>query len=160
MKIDLRNVVSFALTGTVVALGSCAIYDRMAFAATERNCLAMNVYHEARGESVIGQIAVAQVVMNRVDHNYFPDTVCDVVYQDHQFSWTQDNISDTTSDTFAWNLAKDIAITVYAREEDDPTSGALFYHADYIDTPHWAKQMETTLREETHIFYSWDGVWD
>ena len=58
--------------------------------ATENQleCMALNIYHEARGEEPLGQVAVAQVVMNRVQHDWFPDTICDVVYQGSQFSWT------------------------------------------------------------------------
>lgn len=128
----------------------------------EIGCLALNIYHEARGESVLGQIAVAQVVMNRVDNSYWPDTVCDVVYQPHQFSWTQDHLSDETPDDEAWGRALSIANTVYNQEEDDPSNGAVFYHATYINTPSFGRHHSTTVSAEIgiHIFYVWDGSWN
>ena len=54
----------------------------------QHECLAMNIYHEARGERMEGQIAVAQVTLNRAAHEEWPSTICDVVYQPKQFSWT------------------------------------------------------------------------
>ena len=54
----------------------------------QHKCLAMNIYHEARSESMQGQIAVAQVTLNRVEHDKWPSTICEVVYEPKQFSWT------------------------------------------------------------------------
>lgn len=123
-------------------------------------CLADNIYHEARGESIIGQIAVAQVTLNRVEHSYFPDTVCDVVWQPHQFSWTGDGRSDETHDRARYEVAVNIAETVYVEVEDDPTDGALFYHATYISPPSWTRQMEEVTNIGVHVFYHWDGNWN
>ena len=63
----------------------------------QHNCLALNIYHEARGERVEGQIAVAHVTMNRVNHEKWPSTICEVVYQPKQFSWTHDKCSKQDS---------------------------------------------------------------
>ena len=81
-------------------------------------CLAMNVYHEARGEPVLGQFAVAAVTMNRVKSARYPDDVCRVVYQKgwsskHQryvaaFSWTLDKLADIPKESLAWKNAVDI----------------------------------------------------
>ena len=65
-------------------------------------CLIQNGYHEARGESLLGIVAVTEVVLNRVDDNRWPDTVCEVVWQKNQFSWTTDGISDDMDDIIAY----------------------------------------------------------
>ena len=85
----------------------------------EMNCLAKAIYFEARGEPVKGQQLVAQVVLNRVDSEYYPDTICDVVYQnDHlknacQFSFACDDVPDRIDEAAAYRLAKKIAITSF-----------------------------------------------
>ena len=115
-------------------------------------CLALNVYHEAKNQSLIGQIAVAQVVMNRVKDERYPDNVCDVVYQGQyykwkpdlpiknrcQFSWYCDGKSDKPiKDTFAWEQAVTVAHGVYYGNLDDFVEGATHYHAHYV-LPEWA----------------------
>ena len=76
----------------------------------ELGCLAMNIYHEARGEPVKGKLAVAAVTMNRVKAKYYPDTVCEVVWQRKQFSWTGLKLKyHTVKDTGAWSNAIKIA---------------------------------------------------
>ena len=72
-------------------------------------CLAMNIYFEARSESTLGQHAVAQVTMNRVASDKYPNSVCDVVWQSGQFSWTNDGKSDVPKNKEAWEKAKHIA---------------------------------------------------
>ena len=159
----MKDVTSNIITGTVfVAAAVAAIYggSRPAYSEQDLECMAMNIYHEARGEAVLGQIAVAQVVMNRLDHEYFPNDVCEVVWQPHQFSWTSDGRSDVAHDQERYEIAENIAITVLEREEDDPTGGALFYHADYISAPSWTRQMDVSLEYGVHMFYTWDGTWD
>ena len=123
------------------------------------NCLAMNIYHEARGEVVEGQIAVAHVTLNRVEHAEWPNNICDVVYQPKQFSWTFMIKDQTPSENKAWSQAKVIARDVMIGNVDDPTEGATFYHATYVN-PSWADQMEVSKIIDKHVFYTWDGVWD
>lgn len=158
------GILSNAITGMVIVGATAATlgWAKASVQAQTRDmeCLAMNIYHEARGESVIGQIAVAQVTMNRVHHDYFPDDVCSVVWQDYQFSWTNDSLSDNIQDERAYEVALNIADTVYHGEEDDPTDGALFYHATYINAPNWTEHMEVSARIGIHIFYTWDGSWN
>lgn len=124
-------------------------------------CLALNVYHEARSEDMMGKYAVALVVMNRVEHDRFPDTVCDVVTQRRsqrlhrcQFSWYCDGKSDRPRNQRAWEEAQMIARDVLNREVDDITQGALFYHADYV-SPYWAEEFTHTVTYGTHLFYSY-----
>ena len=109
-------------------------------------CLALNVYHEARDQPFIGQVAVAQVVMNRVRDDRYPDDVCDVVKQGPTYSWKQDfpvrhrcqfswycdGKSDDTHNEGAWQQAMLIAYGVYTGNLDDFVEGATHYHATYV----------------------------
>jgi N-acetylmuramoyl-L-alanine amidase len=93
----------------------------------ELECLAKVVYHEARGEPSEGQIAVAHVVMNRVAHDSFPDTICGVVRQKKQFSGFNKRkyFSDFKGDL--WDNSMTSAVLVYLGKRKDNTNGALFY---------------------------------
>lgn len=127
----------------------------------ELSCLTRNVYHEARGEPVAGQIAVAEVTMNRVASKRFPETVCDVVYEKRwdrirkryvgAFSWTELE-SRSTVDRKAWERAEEVAERVYYQKEAPKVDGALFYHARRI-RPGWAKRKARVARLGRHIFY-------
>lgn len=120
-------------------------------------CLALNVYHEARGEPVEGREAVAHVVMNRVASPNFPDTVCGVVLQGGevrnrcQFSWYCDGRLDRPSDPEAWKDSWFMAQQVLAGAPD-PTGGAVYYHAKSV-RPWWADKFEVTATIGDHIFY-------
>jgi spore germination cell wall hydrolase CwlJ-like protein len=102
-------------------------------------CMVQNVYHESRGESVLGQAAVAHVTLNRVRSPAYPDSVCDVVWQPDQFSWTEDGRSDRMTDLDAIGKAVDIALTASRGRIKDPTGGALHYYAHDRVRPRWAK---------------------
>lgn len=132
-------------------------------------CLALNTYHEAKNQSMIGQIATAQVVMNRVVDKRYPNTVCEVVKQGikykgsdipvrHkcQFSWYCDGKDDMPKNEKAWFKAQDYArIVLSGRIALDVTEGATHYHATYVK-PAWAKTKTRTTRIEKHIFYRWE----
>ena len=137
-------------------------------------CLALNTYHEAKNQSTVGQIATAQVVMNRVEDDRFPSTVCEVVkegptrpsWEDPkkeypirhrcQFSWYCDGKPDTPKNEKAWRKAQDVAFLVlYNKIQLDVTEGATHYHATYV-RPAWAKTKKRTTRIEKHIFYRWE----
>jgi len=127
----------------------------------ELNCLALNVYFESRGELPVGQLAVAMVTMNRVESRRFPNSVCGVVWQKRQFSWTHDGRSDRPSDKKAWMLAKQIAKFIYYkydvyREQSngalDLTQGALHYYAPKLADPKWAESKEITRKIGGHLF--------
>ena len=124
-------------------------------------CLARNIYHESRGEPTAGQIAVAEVTLNRVVSRHFPGTVCEVVYEKRfdsgrnrlvgAFSWTElDSVSKPAG--IAWQRAVRAAETVYDRQQDPTVQGALFYHADSIE-PGWAKTKIQVAKVGRHIFY-------
>ena len=129
-------------------------------------CMAFNIYHEANNQSMLGQIAVGQVVMNRVASPSFPNTVCEVVKQGQrykngkmvlhkcQFSWYCDGKRDEiTMNTRAWSRALDYAsIVISGRIVMDVTQGSLWYHAYYVK-PSWARQKERVTRIDSHIFY-------
>ena len=137
-------------------------------------CLALNTYHEAKNQSMIGQIAVAEVVMNRVQDKRFPNSVCEVVKQGPtrpswedpkkeypikhrcQFSWYCDGKSDIPKNEKAWKKAQDYAyLVLYNRIAIDVTEGATHYHATYV-RPSWAKTKTKTTRIDKHIFYRWE----
>ncbi len=127
----------------------------------EIHCLALNVYHEARGEPQAGQYAVAEVTMNRVASKRFPDTVCDVVYEKRwdrirkryvgAFSWTE-LAAKPASDAKAWKLALEVAEGTYQERIESQVYGALFYHARHI-RPSWARKKARVARVGRHIFY-------
>ena len=127
----------------------------------EIKCLALNIYFEARGEPQNGQFAVAAVTMNRVKSYRFPNTVCKVVWQRRQFSWTHDGKSDRPKDKRAWQQAKSLAKLVYSKylkfqEKSngawDITQGALHYYSTTIPQPYWAKQKVASTSIGRHMF--------
>jgi spore germination cell wall hydrolase CwlJ-like protein len=115
-------------------------------------CLAENLYYEARGEGDIGMLAVAKVTLNRVASDKFPKTVCGVVHQKAQFSWTLS--PHRVSDKVAYRRAFAIASGVYgAKDVIDVTHGSLYYHATKIDTPYWAAGFKKSTVIGNHRFY-------
>jgi hypothetical protein len=125
---------------------------------SELDCLAEAVYYEARSESAKGQMAVAEVVMNRVHDSRFPKTVCDVVYQGRyrdtgcQFTFTCDGSMNHKPDGDAWDRAKAIALHVALGLNKPITNHATHYHTDYVN-PYWKAGMVETATIGTHIFY-------
>ena len=125
-------------------------------------CLALNVYFEARSDTMTGQYAVAQVVINRVQHDKFPDDVCSVVKQSRsngtcQFSWYCDGKSDRIHDMETFNSIYlfTTGLVDGTMILKDVTEGATHYHADYV-SPDWAKTKTKTIEIEDHIFYRWE----
>ncbi|WP_208995095.1 cell wall hydrolase [Roseibium hamelinense] len=127
--------------------------------AKEQRCLAEAIYFEARGESEEGQVAVAQVVLNRVKNPAYPDSICGVVYQNRhkhnrcQFSYACDGIKDRINSPGAWKTAQRLAREVsdgqrYLKMVDASTH----YHATYVN-PRWAKSMNKLGQVGLHIFY-------
>ena len=122
-------------------------------------CLAQNIYFEARNEPDEGKIAVSHVVMNRVSAARFPDTICNVVRQGGelrlhkcQFSWWCDGRSDKPGSRSSWEHSVELALMVYWGQTLDPTRGALWYHADYVD-PYWRGDFIQGRQIGRHIFY-------
>ena len=120
----------------------------------QKNCLAMNIYFEARGESVLGQRAVAWVTINRQVSELYPNSICEVVWQDKQFSWTHDGKSDKPVDSKAWQRANEVAAMVMKNYPlfEDPTEGSLMFHSTSVK-PNWMSDYIKTSRIDNHIFY-------
>lgn len=151
-----RVVISAALASlAIVAMAGATAHW---FQQKELECLALNVYFEARGEPVEGQEAVAHVVMNRAADPRFPSNICEVVQQggkeriDCQFSWWCDHLDDRPTHMADWRLAQDIARRVYSGETPDPTGGAMWYHATYVKA-YWRGGFKKGPVIGRHIFY-------
>lgn len=130
------------------------------YQARQRRCLATAIYFEARGESTRGQLAVAQVVMNRVRSSLYPDTICGVVFQGQhrrtgcQFSFTCDGHPDFPREEGQWLLANQLAKKVTDGEVwDEDVGHATHYHATYVK-PQWRRQLDHVRRVGRHIFYT------
>jgi N-acetylmuramoyl-L-alanine amidase len=132
-------------------------------------CLAMNVYFEARNQPLIGQIAVAQVVMHRVYDERYPDNACDVVTQGQRYSWNKDILvrdkcqfswycdgkSDKPTDMYAWEKAMMVAAGVYRGAVYDMVDRATHYHS--VDVlPSWSESKQYIVRINDHVFYRWE----
>jgi spore germination cell wall hydrolase CwlJ-like protein len=136
------------------------------FSPDEQQCLATGIYFESRGESVKGQAAVAQVILNRVRNPAYPTTICGVVYQNEdwtnacQFSFACDKIKDKVNSPYHWQVARQVAMAVTAGKIWLPEVGsATHYHAVYV-RPRWAAEMVKVGRIGMHIFYrTYGGGW-
>ena len=136
------------------------------FSSDEQQCLATGIYFEARGESVKGQAAVAQVILNRVRNPAYPKTICGVVYQNEdwhnacQFSFACDNVKERVNSREHWRIARQVAMAVTAGKIWLPEVGsATHYHAVYV-RPKWAAEMVKVGRIGMHIFYrTYGGGW-
>lgn len=119
----------------------------------DMRCLASAIYYEARGESLEGQLAVAQVILNRAENDRWPNDICAVVYQSGQFSFTFDGKPDIPAVKGpAWKRAEAIAIIAVGQGWQDVTDKATFFHATYVK-PGWRRVKEQTRRIGGHIFY-------
>jgi N-acetylmuramoyl-L-alanine amidase len=115
-------------------------------------CLAENIYHEARGEGFYGMLAVANVTLNRLSTKGFPDTLCEVVHQPSQFSWTLMRDQLGIYEKVAY--AQSVEIAKYALTTgEDITGGALFFHTVQLKRPKWARSYEEAIIINNHIFY-------
>jgi spore germination cell wall hydrolase CwlJ-like protein len=180
--LNMTLAVAMVLTGYQYALAKEAdLLNQEMF--KQELCMAMNLYHEARGDNVAGMYAVADVVLNRVQDSRYPDTVCEVVHQGPvreswktrqdeslpdseriyypvrnqcQFSWYCDGQSDDVNDETSWALSQEIAYKIMNDERyRGITEGSTHYHATYVN-PRWARELTTVGRIGSHIFYRWD----
>lgn len=150
------SLVAAALVGAS-GIAAAEIADK------ELRCMALNLYHEARGEPLNGMVAVGQVVMHRVADPDYPETVCGVVTEDRssgrgkcQFSWWCDGQSDVPTEAQAWTVSQAVARAVL--EDDtlpDLVEGGRHYVRCEIDTP-WLRRMSFHLRIGSHCFYQDD----
>jgi spore germination cell wall hydrolase CwlJ-like protein len=138
---------------------------RLKLADSEKNCLAQAIYHEARGESVDGQKAVANVIINRAMSRKYPSTICGVVYQNAdkgrykcQFTFACDGRSDVGTERSAWSRSVKLAEAAYAEYLDGERPGvipnsALYYHTTAV-APKWSNTFRRVAAIGSHIFYS------
>jgi N-acetylmuramoyl-L-alanine amidase len=125
-------------------------------------CLALNVYHEARGATQEEQMMVAKVTINRANLNRWPPNICEVVYQTKrangrtvaQFSWITTIRNVTPREPDAWRLAQRIAYLAYIDADIyDRTYGATYFYSKQINRPSWARNMEIVGTQNTqHVF--------
>lgn len=127
--------------------------------AAAKKCLAQALYYEARNQSAAGQMAVADVILNRVENGYYPDSICGVVYQGSkrasgcQFSFTCDGSMNRPVDVASMKEAQTLAEAVLSGLRIELSRGALNYHADYM-MPYWAPNLHLTAVVDDHVFYT------
>ena len=119
----------------------------------EMRCLAGAVYFESRGEPLEGQLAVAQVVINRTESKLFPSSYCGVVYQRSQFSFVRGgSMPRIKTGSAAWARAKAVAQIAHKGLWDSAADDALYFHARYVK-PSWARRKIARTTIDSHIFY-------
>tara|TARA_B100001179_G_scaffold1159_1_gene811 strand:+ start:1684 stop:2337 length:654 start_codon:yes stop_codon:yes gene_type:complete len=116
-------------------------------------CLAGAIYFESRGEPIEGQLAVAQVIINRADSSVFPSDYCGVVTQRSQFSFVKNGTIPTRrSNAAAWERARKIARIAHEGLWESEAGDSLYFHATYVK-PRWARSKQARATIKTHIFY-------
>ena len=116
------------------------------------NCLATAVYFESRGEPVEGQLAVADVVMNRAASGRYPTDWCSVVKQKAQFSFVRHGQFPAITDAYSWQTAQAVARTAILNMAREVPTDVLWYHANYV-APTWRNNLEMVEQIGAHIFY-------
>jgi spore germination cell wall hydrolase CwlJ-like protein len=124
-------------------------------------CLSRTIYWEAKGEEAAGMEAIANVVMNRLGHEGFPNTICEVVMQGQeqgscQFSWWCDGRSDNVEEEKSYTIAKEIARKALNRQLRDRTNGAMYFHQQEL-SPGWSAKYIKTVDVGQHVFYKPHG---
>ncbi|WP_340599574.1 cell wall hydrolase [Bdellovibrio sp. GT3] len=116
-------------------------------------CMICNCYHETRGENFDGMVAVNKVVLSRAEDDAFPSTVCGVVFDDSQFSWTQDNLNNNiraTKDDDKDALEKcKKAVNLSVREGPNDV---IYYYNPSLASPGWARRMKKCGKVDSHVF--------
>lgn len=138
------------------SLDSVDLFGR-AFTRQEM-CIAQAVYFEARSEPLVGQIAIAEVILNRIADHRYPDTACDVVFQNQQrkhrcqFSFACDGLPDRPTNTAAWEKSLKVVALVMKGERSGVAKRATHYHASYV-SPGWSERLSKLGQVGSHIFY-------
>jgi spore germination cell wall hydrolase CwlJ-like protein len=175
----MKNLISTILTGALVTgtmfmavpssalSGSTSIEEtnqpNYSFSDADYQCLALNIYYEARGSNLADKAAVADVVINRSLDRRYPASICGVVHdgykagrRDCQFSWYCDGKDDKPKNMDSWIEAQSIAFNMLAYNQyRGITEGATHYHATYVN-PRWASSLQMVGRIGEHIFYRWE----
>lgn len=128
------------------------------------DCMTAAIYYEAAWESLDGQRAVAQVVLNRMRHPAYPNTVCGVVFQGSerrtgcQFTFTCDGALGRAPQEAAWSRARQVAKAALNGYVMKKVGNATHYHANYV-APYWSPNLLKVAQVGAHIFYRWTGGW-
>lgn len=123
----------------------------------DQECIAAAVYFEARGEPIEGQLAVAEVVLNRAASGRYPASICEVVKQAAQFSFVRKGtIPRIAKASEAWRKAVAIALVACEHLAQQIGSDVLWYHADYV-SPAWGRNLSRVTQIGAHIFYRREG---
>lgn len=175
-NMKLKNAISGILTGTLIVGGiaTAAAEIEKGIHEQQLECLAMNIYYEARGSNLADKAGVADVVLNRVNDSRYPDSICEVVHQGKQkpswkdpnkmvmvrnmcqFSWYCDGKSDVPQNEDLWQESQLIAYNMITYSKFRGISeGATHYHATYVN-PSWAKDLQQVGRLGSHIYYRWE----
>jgi len=146
-----KNILSIVAL-TSLLFSNTALSSVVSTSSMKRDvrCMAANIYHESRGESIRGQKAVASVTMNRVRASNYPNSVCNVVFQKSQFSWTKRKSIPSKVPVHIYQLAKSY-VNNYNRNMD-VTKGATFFHS-VKSRPSWSNRLQRVTRIDNHIFY-------
>ena len=165
----MKNTTAFSIK---ITLGACLLLAPIAAGSSlvkqyinDLSCMTANLFFEARGEPVQGKVAVAEVTKNRVASKHYPDSICAVVFQRKQFSWTfQHNwktiekilIGDIKhlkpEDKKAYNTALQVAGDTLTSYNKILPEDALHYHATYVN-PYWTRGMQKFTKIGSHVFY-------
>lgn len=138
--------------------------ERLSDWASATDCLTAAIYYEAASEPMAGKRAVAQVVLNRVRHPAFPNSVCGVVMQGAtrktgcQFTFTCDGSLYRAPSRRGWEAARQVALAALSGVVEPSVGMATHYHADYV-RPYWASSLDKVAAIGTHLFYRWPGAW-
>lgn len=154
-------VASLVLISSVVSANHYKVpssNDASKLRLSSQDCMAINLYHESRSESDIANMMILSVVLNRVEDKRYPDTICEVVFGKHAFSWTNDKLSDKVKNEKQYHrlyklvedflINKDLFISL--------SEGADHYHTVSIK-PYWAKsdKLKYINTVDKHKFYKW-----
>ncbi len=156
--------VAAAVAATLAPTTALRAQEATAAAATEvnaaeRELFALNLYHEARSEGRDGMVAVAWVVLNRIDSEAFPDSITAVINEPTrrgcQWGWTCDGRSDTPTEQDKWEMAQEVTASMLdGARPGDPTGGAIAFHETFRATPTWLQRGATrTFTLNNHHFY-------
>ena len=160
----INAVLPFSNTPNPAARPFAARFADVRNEARALDCLTAAVYYEAAIEGPDGQRAVAQVVLNRLRHPAYPDTVCGVVFQGSerstgcQFTFTCDGALARRPVPALWDRARAIAWGALSGQVYAPVGWATHYHTDWV-VPYWASSLAKAAKVGTHIFYRWTGGW-
>lgn len=149
---DLAPSLMLAAAAMLADAGVDTTYDAKAL-----SCLALNVYHESRGEPIEGQLAVAHVTLNRAQSTGHPDDICSVVTETRgascQFGWWCDGRSIVPRNETVFKRSLRVALDAMTGAAEDPTDGATFFVSSRLGRPGWTRRLTQTAEISGHVFF-------